>query len=225
MTFIELIRELSNVLIGVSYPAMIFMIVWLFRDDVSQLRKDFSQRVRNDLKQVGVGGISFDSPQQNRSPETLPEPTQSSTSGSFKPIPPSPYRRAAEIEDQVNEQLKVYPAEERIPSLVKVLAEAQTERFFEFIWGQIYGSQLNALALLQQHDGSVAMADARTYFDEKVVPINPGYLSAYGFDRWLNYLLTTEVVQLKGDRLELTTTGSDFLNFTIRRKAGMGRPN
>jgi hypothetical protein len=97
------------------------------------------------------------------------------------------------------------------------LAQSRLEQLFEWIYGQIFGSQIATLRSLVA--AACTLADVITYFDNVKSSEGARYQNV-SFDQWSAFLRNQQLIRVVGDRVEVTDLGRDFLLFLSAR----GRP-
>jgi hypothetical protein len=117
-------------------------------------------------------------------------------------------------------QLQLFDADKRLDLTVHYLAQSRLERLFEWIYGQIFGSQIAALrSLMAVPSGQMTLADVISYFDNVKSSEGARYQNV-SFDQWSAFLRNQQLILVVGDRVEITDLGTDFLLFLSAR----GRP-
>jgi len=199
-SWIEWAKTLVDLLKGVAWPATILLVVWLFRDEI---KKQIPR-----LKEAGPTGFSFVDEGQ---PTTAPGPGQLTTAD-------HPLETVNTLAVQISEELSAYVADQREPRLIRALAEARTLANFEFIFANIFRSQVMALQVLEE--GPVTTEAAEEYFAKEVIPLNKELFEAWGFEKWSAYLVSQRLVHVEGGMVAITAKGRDFLEFVRQHKGG-----
>ena len=124
-----------------------------------------------------------------------------------------------ELEAELHKQLLLFDADKRLDLTVHYLAQSRLEQLFEWIYGQIFGSQIATLRSLMAPGGQMTLADVISYFDNVKSSEGARYQNV-SFDHWSAFLRNQKLIHVFGDRVEITGLGRDFLLFLSAR----GRP-
>jgi len=203
--WLEWARATFDLIKGIAWPLAAFFIVWLFRE---QIKAKFP-----DVVQLGPTGAVFQAPQQQQSSQ----PSNPLQAG------PHPLQTVNALADTIRNELQDYVAEQREPRLVRALAEARVLGEFEFIFSNIFQSQIDALKELSA--GPKTVTEAQSFFVDRVVPTNRDLYAQVDFDRWSAYLTVQRLVEVSTDQVSITQKGRDFLDFVSTTKAGFARFN
>lgn len=205
-SWLEWAKAIFDLAKGVAWPLAGALIIFYFRNEIRDRIKD--------VVSVGPGTIVLRNPQE--------QATQNPPTGLIKPIT-HPFTTVLALVEKITEQLGEIPENERMGKLVSVLAEAQMERNFEYIWGMIFGSQVQALRRLKE-TGSASIDEAKRFYEEEVKPAHKDAFSEYSFEQWADFLYAHHLVtNIDGDRIGLTDLGRDFLTFLDLRKKDFRR--
>ncbi len=205
-SWIEWAKVVFDLAKGVAWPLAGASIIFYFRNEIRDRIKD--------VVSVGPGSIVLRNPQE--------QIKQNPPTGLVKPIS-HPFSTVPKVVEKITDELDSIPEDERMSRLVSVLAEAQVDRNFEFIWGMIFGSQIQALRRLREA-GSVSVDDAKRFFDEEVKPAHGDAYKDYSFEQWADFLYAHNLIEsIDGDRIGLTELGRDFLVFLDIRKKDFSR--
>lgn len=205
VNWMEWAKTIIDLLKGTAWPLSVVFIVWIFRREIRERIKD--------IVSLGMGGAVLQ-------PSSQPNPVKPETG--LKPeAHPLPTVRA--LAEKIEQQLAGMPPDTHVSRLIYALAEAQTERNFEFIWGLIFASQIHALRLLA-NEPSVAMKDAREYYENEIRPKNDG-LKELSFDDWSRFLYGQNLISnVPPGRIAITDNGRDFLVYVDTLKQSFERP-
>lgn len=204
--WIEWAKVVFDLAKGIAWPLAGASIIFYFRNEIRDRIKD--------VVSVGPGSIVLRNPQE--------QVKQNPPTGLVKPIS-HPFSTVPKVVEKITKELNDVPEDERMTRLVSVLAEAQVDRNFEFIWGMIFGSQIQALRRLREV-GSVSVDDAKRFFNEEVKPAHGDAFKDYSYEQWADFLHAHSLVEIiDRDRIGLTDLGRDFLLFLDIRKKDFGR--
>ncbi|NML73645.1 hypothetical protein HHL25_05835 [Rhizobium sp. S-51] len=198
VSWLDWAKTLVDLLKGIAWPLAVFCLIWIFR---KQIREKIPH-----LRNISPTSADFEM-----------QPTSQATPG---PFVAGPHRLSTvnDLVEKIQQELTPIIAESREPLLVRALAEARVLADFEFIFANIFKTQVDALRRLSE--GSVSLEEAEKYFEDNVIPIRPELFAEWGFERWSAYLRSQGLVLLIDERVEITAKGNDFLQFVDSRKAG-----
>lgn len=207
VNWMEWAKVFFDLLKGIAWPFSVMFVVWLFRLELRERIKD--------IVSVGPTGAVLQPPSQ----KTEPKPP---TGVVGKPAT-HPLQTVQALITTIEAQIAEMPQDERLPKLISLLAEAQIERGFEFVWGSIFGSQITALRKLKEA-GSMSVEDLKRFYDDEVKPVAKLAFEDLPFESWFAYLTMQQLVMLAEPvRYTLTEYGKDFLAFVDLRKQGIVR--
>lgn len=205
VNWLEWAKTIFDLLKGIAWPFSLLILVSMFA-------KEIRERIK-DIVSVGPTGAVL----QTSSQSVRMKPS----TGLTKPATHALATVQALI-STIETQLSEIPEDEQIPKLISALAEAQTERNYEFVWGNIFGSQITALRRLKEA-GSVSVEDAKRYYEEEVKKVHIA-LDDWPFEQWCEFLFVQQlVIKVESNRLALTDFGRDFLTFVDLRKQDLSR--
>jgi hypothetical protein len=197
-TFLDFVKN-------IAWPLVVLTLAFCFRRDLHYL----ATRVTI----AGPAGVEFNPQRQLTIPPLSP--------GELKELPGLARTKImGELEAELHKQLQLFDADKRLDLTVHYLAQSRLEQLFEWIYGQIFGSQIAALrSLMAAPGGQMTLADVISYFDN--VKSNEGApYQNVSFDQWSAFLRNQQLIRVVGDRVEITDLGRDFLLFLSAR----GRP-
>lgn len=200
VNWLEWAKATFDLIKGIAWPIGIFALAFIFRDAIRALIPY--------IKEVGPGGIKIGTQQ----------PLSQQQNTSLLTATPHPLSTVNARIDQIQSILANIIPEQREASLVRALAEARTLAEFEFIFANIFQSQVDALDKLANSD--VTISEAEEFFKNEVVVRNKDVMSAWGFENWSNYLRAQGLVLVEGDNVVITDKGRDFLTFVKEAKTG-----
>lgn len=204
--WLEWAKALFDLVKGIAWPLALFMIVWVFRN---QLR----ERIR-DLISVGPTGAVLQPPSQQQTVQSIVDLSAVEI----------PLQSARPITQRIENEMQDVPQTERYHKLVVALAVSRLERAFEWVFSIIFGSQILALRHLSTVE-FVTTSAAEAFFHEKVVPINPEFYSNVEYWRWNSFLVGQQLVKIEGNHVSITELGRDFLLFVDVNKPNESRPS
>jgi hypothetical protein len=135
---------------------------------------------------------------------------------------PSPRPAVNIIEAGLRDALNQIEAGKSELVLLRQLAETRLVAEHEFTYNRIFGSQIFALKRWNEM-GRVTVDDARKLFDS-VEKQYPALYSTYSFDNWLGFLVGRALVLQKGNALEISEFGRDFLIYLTERRLSENKP-
>jgi hypothetical protein len=81
---------------------------------------------------------------------------------------------------------------------------------FEWIWWQIFGSQLR---MLQTMNAKVLTLDVARQFYEQGPLTRPDFYKTYSFEQWLAFLRAAGFILESGNNVQITIRGREFLKY------------
>lgn len=108
-------------------------------------------------------------------------------------------------------------ATEREKFLLRNFAALAITWSFDRIYYLIYGSQIAALHYLNDNRNSPLTTEhIHPFFDDAVNKF-PNVYSSYGFEGWLGFLVTSNLVQRNGNDVGITIQGKEFLKYLVEQ--------
>jgi hypothetical protein len=194
-TFLDFVKH-------IAWPVVVLTLAFCFRRDLHYL----ATRVTI----AGPAAVEFDPQRQLTIPPLTP--------GELKELPGLARTKVmGELEAELHKQLQLFDADKRLDLTVHYLAQSRLEQLFEWIYAQIFGSQIATLRSLMAAPGT--LADVISYFDNVKSSEGARYQNV-SFDQWSAFLRNQQLIRVVGDRVEITDLGRDFLLFLSAR----GRP-
>ena len=143
-TFLDFVKH-------IAWPVVVLTLAFCFRRDLHYL----ATRVTI----AGPAAVEFDPQRQLTIPPLTP--------GELKELPGLARTKVmGELEAELHKQLQLFDADKRLDLTVHYLAQSRLEQLFEWIYGQIFGSQIAALrSLMAVPSGQMTLADVISYFD------------------------------------------------------------
>jgi len=153
----------------------------------------------------------------SNNPATTGLPTEATEGGPNIPATATaestmaPPQRAAVhiVENELRLHVDLLSQDERVPILLRALAETRVRAGHEFVYNRIFGSQILGLKALNQR-GAISRADAIKEFQ----PLKAQYPEAYekyDFDDWVGWLQRMNLVSYSDGTYQITPIGRDFL--------------
>ena len=102
--------------------------------------------------------------------------------------------------------------------LIRHLAVTQLLQRVETLYRLIYGSQLDAMHVMNQQGPQPEIAIQPFY--ERARKRSPRFYADYSFDQWIGFLQQHQLVVLTGERYGITVLGREFLGVLV----GQGFP-
>ena len=100
--------------------------------------------------------------------------------------------------------------------LLGLLAEHSFALQFEKTYQYIFGSQLNALVIINAAPGGVQFGDIEDLYNQAAAQHNAFY-ETYNGEQWLAYMERESLSIRKDDRIHITLEGTAFLKYIIAR--------
>lgn len=112
-------------------------------------------------------------------------------------------------------QLGVTDPVERENLLVRELAQAKLRESFERLYQELWGSQLSALQLINQHSGEIAQDQFRFAYEEAKKEW-PDQYGEYSFEAWFEFLVDAELVSpTEDEKVAITLQGRELLTYLV----------
>jgi len=127
-----------------------------------------------------------------------------------------------ELVQQVRTQFDRLPETERVPAMIGTIARSRLFWTHEFIYNRIFGSQIAGLRRLDEL-GKVTIEQAREFFTPYAHKYPEQYRD-YGFEGWLNFMVSNGLVSKEGDKLRATVFGHDFLVYLREMRLTEDKP-
>jgi hypothetical protein len=179
--------------------AIIFML--LFRKDISSLLAR--------IQRIGRNGI-----------HTLPSQVQKATerkSSAEELMRAFDSKTLLEQEKNIKKDLEsrgLPSQQETIDVLVRHLAATQVALRFEFINKIIWGSQILILINLNSKPLGETLEILKPFYQEAAKTF-PDVFANYTFDRYLDFLVSANLIIFQNGRYFITTVGRDFLGYLV----------
>ncbi|GHE87315.1 hypothetical protein GCM10016455_03970 [Aliiroseovarius zhejiangensis] len=189
---------LNDLAKAVAWPFAAIAVVWLFSGELKGLLPR--------LTRVGPTGAEFEGKLQPEAfrPGEVAKLEDVDLTELHDPV-------AQRIEQETLDALRNYPDTDHLKILVRSLTEARMLRAFERLYSNIFGSQIEALQVLNARD--VSHKEAVEMFER--VKAERGILDGWNLDMYMAYLLNAEFVIVQGDTFKITETGRNFLRFIV----------
>lgn len=203
VNWLEWVKALFDLAKGIAWPLAALIIVWIFKEEIRpRLAK---------ITKASFTGVEFEG-----------QPVESQKLDQTITVKPHPMPSVNQLAQSIMLELAPYKEEEKIPALIQNLASARVEAIFEFIFGNIFQSQIDALRALSKTP--ISLEDGRRLYESRVIPLNPEIYPNFPFDNWLRFLEMNHLIKVEDDVAKITDLGRDFLNFIDTKKIGMVRP-
>jgi hypothetical protein len=193
---LQYLRAFFDLLEGLAWPAAILAVALVFRHQISAA----IPRIRK----AGIAGVELDAEalQAAKPPELTPA---ISVLGEARPA-------IKDVEDELQENLKLIESSKQIPLLVRRLALTQAGAYFENTYGLIFGSQIEFLETLSVL-GELTEEESRSRFATNYSPRFQGEASGVSYEPWVEFLIARKLVNLTGAKIEITKLGEEFLYY------------
>jgi hypothetical protein len=202
---------LVDFLASLAWPASAVVVAVLFRDQVRSLLPR--------MRKAGPAGLEFDpdGPQGEGQENLLTSPTENRT-GTDLPADPG----IEEVEGYVRENIKDVPDQDKIRVLVRMVAVERLEKHFVRIYFNIFGSQIEALKLLNQSGGRTSLRGAA----EKFAALQKLYaeFEDWTLERYISFLRVNQLIEEDSGSIYLTDIGRLFLHFLTKYGLSEERP-
>ncbi|KPN63175.1 hypothetical protein SAMN04488527_10738 [Aliiroseovarius crassostreae] len=195
LPFWEQLFSLAGV---VAWPLAAYFVARLFSDEFKSLLPR--------LRKLGPTGAEFEAKEQKGviSPDSRVELSKVSLTELHDP-------NAQVVENSIIEALEAIPEENQVAVLVRGLTEARMLRAFERFYANIFGSQIEALQLLNSRN--VSRSEAINLLDE--LKAERGILDGWNIDMYMAYLKDASFVTEEAGEYRITETGRNFLRFIV----------
>jgi hypothetical protein len=111
------------------------------------------------------------------------------------------------------EQLGVTDPAERENLLVRDLAQTKLRESFERLYQELWGSQLAALQLINQHSAEITQDGTRSFFEDAKRE-QPEQYGDYSFEEWFEFLVDAELVSpTEDEKVAITVQGRELLTY------------
>lgn len=207
IAWLEVFKVVKDLIVGVGWPAAIFLLGYTFRDE---LRNKLGY-----LQAAGPSGVTFHRQEFRKS---LDLETLLLDVGNHRPA-------VRAVEDPILRDLEKVKDEQHIPVLVNQLAIARLGRHFEEIYSIIFQGQIEGLQRLEASGGNASVADAEQFY-EQLKAREPEFYGDNTFTDWFRYIKTSGLADHSSDTtIHITEMGSEFLLFVSATKVGRARPH
>ncbi|GAK71188.1 hypothetical protein RRU01S_15_01130 [Agrobacterium rubi TR3 = NBRC 13261] len=207
--WIEWAKVFFDLIKGIAWPSALFIFAWFFRFELKSRIKD--------LVSAGPSGLQFQAGAQ----PTQPLSTESRVGTSENAHELSSVSRLIGI---LAHDIEEVAEQNRVPVLIRHLAEARVFANFEFIFGIIFASQIEGLRELKRQ-GPIPLEEAKQYYETEVRAPQKPVFDEWDFDKWSAFLLTQGLIDFDGQKVLLTDLGNDFILFVDSRKQGFVKPH
>ena len=199
--YVKLGLQLLDVLSPFAWPLTALIVIFMFRDPIKK-RMDR-------LVKLTTQGVEFDLSEAQQS-EKLSKPTSDLAATKLKNFPE--FEVLHELEERLNDELKLINEEFREKLLVKHLAICRLDFSCAEIFSSIYRSQINALLILADMK-SVKSDQVFEYFNNHVLPLHSQEHPDYSCDAWLHFMIRRNLIKYEGGLFAITSTGRYFIDF------------
>ncbi|MCF6100361.1 hypothetical protein [Mesorhizobium muleiense] len=199
MQWLEIIVDLLK---GIAWPAAILIVAQLFSSDI--------RAILPRLRKAGPSGVELDAPEQQ---QRIEPPSSGIPDDPDLPVPTA---ALAILEERLRKQIETKPEAKRQPILLRELAISRLITLFERVHRLIFGSQIDLLKSLNL-TGPKSMELVRPYYDEAAI-LSPDFYKDYDFDKWLSFLTSAELVEIKDGQMDITETGREFLVYMVNTR-------
>ncbi|TKA97896.1 hypothetical protein FAZ78_03785 [Cereibacter changlensis] len=203
-TGLPYIRMVVAALEWTAWPLAIVVVAYIFREPMGAIfskinsisfpggRADFAQQVLPNTSLEAnaadgeIGGIRpFSSIDRNLSPAQI------------------------EVRDRVRKEFSELDRGDLVEVLYATVAQERLSRHFAFAYANIYGSQIEALEVLNQRGGVMSVSDAELLFRKLQEEVSQ--FANVTLEKYLGYLVSFEMVEISSGIVKLTSFGKDFV--------------
>lgn len=125
-------------------------------------------------------------------------------------------KRIEEFVKSELEKRKLGASVEAIDVLIRQLAIAWSAYVFEFVYAQIYGSQLSLLSYLNPLPQGETKERIKSLFYDPIAQLYPDQYKGYPFDNYMAYLASMNLIVLDSNRYKITEFGRFFLSYLMK---------
>lgn len=201
----EFIVALFDLLKSIAWPIVAVIFVIHYKSEVI---KDILPR----LRKAGPAGIELDAAEQQKK---LENDIIANSADIRKIHLHEPTPAIAQVESRLFNEIKTLNNENKIPLLIRGLAIAQLVGAFERLYRVLFGSQIIGLRKLNE-SYKIPVSEAREFFETYRVQYPDFYTS--GFEGWLGFMKSQELVRELDGMLEITDIGQDFLLYITKNR-------
>ena len=201
-TAVEFAKVVVDLIKALAWPAAAMVIAWRALPALLQVLRDRTV----DVQGFGLKATIRATEQQQTDAAEIPV-----NRPALAPPPAAAavvVRPAVQLVEQaIRAELPMYP--DREGALISALASARVQGQHEWAYNRIFGSQITTIKMLDDFGGAT-VGQVQAGF-EPFTRMYPDLYQAYGFDGWLNFMISAGLVARDGDRLTATPYGHDFL--------------
>jgi hypothetical protein len=213
--------EALNLIKDMNWPVagLIFGIVFicLFRRQIADLVTRISRIGKAGIETEGIQTVPLSQEsQQKRRATALEELTESERSVTVK-----------DTEESIKQDLKKQGLEtesEASGVLIRQLTMARVGLFFEWAYGQIFGSQISLLKKLNEVSGEGLTPQFVETFFASVKQKYPDPYKDWEIDRYLSFLRDQLLITTKDNNHHITIRGSEFLVWLVKNQRSEDKP-
>lgn len=127
------------------------------------------------------------------------------------------------LEDSLRKELQSLDESQRMPVLLKALAQSRLEGAFNLVYANIFGSKIRALRMLNERGGRIDRASAEKNFNE--LKSNTPAIQDWTLDFYLQFLRRYLFMDEISGYFILTDFGREFLAYLSRQGLSEDRMN
>lgn len=127
-----------------------------------------------------------------------------------------------EVKQHIETSLKEIPPAQKVDVLTTSLARERLQKHFALAYANIFGSQIEALDMLNQRTGGIALSEARALFS-KLQEKFPEFKD-WTLQRYLSYLQNYVLINVSEDSVAITPIGRDFNGWLAATRLAKNRP-
>lgn len=215
------------VIVGVFAVGVVGLIVWAFVQSREDHERDEKEKKRDTAQETLITQVAQLQQLSARAGEKALAANQTAAQTALSGLSPGAgdfnfdgYFRISHmsvLSEQTARDMRILVAQQHPNDQVETLAKFIGIGFWaythEVTWPYIFRSQILALTELNAKGGIMPLAAVKAHFD-KAVHDYPGAYATYGFDQWLNFMVTHSLLlKQPGDAIEITLRGRDFITF------------
>jgi hypothetical protein len=166
-------------------------------------------RLVDRISKAGPKGLTFERQQTEEKPPAAPTYEELMNG----PVSATVLSRV-EKATRFLEGLSLKSDEQKLALALRASALSRVEMEFTNISSIIFGSQLEFLVRVAGAPGGVLRAEAETAFQQAQAAF-PDIHANRTVDDWLKYLFAVELLETRGNNIDITQYGKDFLKFLV----------
>jgi hypothetical protein len=237
------LQQAVTLIVGLAWPVVVFLIVWLFQSDISQKVRDLvkwgfgkmqaefqpaqPQRSGDPASPGPISSQSATAPNVAEDAGGLPIQLSPDVRAKLEEIVSPPYRNVVreQLQDLVHrlplamQRFSLQDREAAIAYASELAASLHLEKASRFI----FRSQIEALETLKGRT-MMTRENFRPFYDN-ATKTAPEVYKQYDFEMWMNYLKNMELISDLQDRVQITNAGATIAQYMFDSGYGRGLEN